>query len=76
MCANEAAIHQPKVVHHIATVYARNMYLFQRSFVSLPRREIPTVFSKVSTTLRTLLSLTLFPLTLERIPRVKRGLTV
>ena len=41
MCANETAMHQPKAVHYMATVYTMN--LFQRSFASLPRIKIPTV---------------------------------
>ena len=35
MCANETVTHQPKAVHHIAAV--STMYLFQHSFVNLPR---------------------------------------
>ena len=31
MCANETAMHQPKVVHYLATLYT--MYLFQPCFV-------------------------------------------
>ena len=42
--ANKLAMHQPKVVHYIATVYT--MYLFQRSFARLSRIKIPTVFSE------------------------------
>ena len=43
MCANETAMHQPKALHYIATVYT--MKIFQCSFVSLSSVKIPTVFS-------------------------------
>ena len=43
--ANETAMHKPKVVHYIATVYI--IYLFQHSFVSLSRIKIATVFCEV-----------------------------
>ena len=71
-------MHQPKAVHYIAMVYT--VYLFQRYFVSLSRIKIPTVFFEVAITVQMQLSslrrLTLFRLALERIPRVKLGLTV
>ena len=73
MCANETAMQQPIAVHHIATLYT--MYLFQRSFVSLSRIKIPTVFSEIAITVRTHLSL-LPRLMLEHIPCVKRGPSV
>ena len=67
MYANETAIHQPKGLHYIATVYT--MKIFQYSFVSLSSVKIPTVFSKVAITVRThvssLPSLMLFRLALE-----------
>ena len=69
MCANEMAMQQSREMHYIATVYG--VYLFQRSFVNLSRIEIPTVFSKVTITVRTHLSslprLTRFRLALELI---------
>ena len=51
MYTNETAMHQPISVHYIATVYT--MYLFQHTFVSLPRINMPTVFSEVAITVRT-----------------------
>ena len=67
--AIETAMHQPKAVHYLATVYI--VYLFQRPFVSLSKTKIPTVFSDFAITVRTHLSslprLTLFLSALELI---------
>ena len=69
MWAIEMALHQPKAVHYLATVYT--VHVFQRSFVSLSKIKIPTVFSEVAITVRTHFSslsrLTLFRLALELI---------
>ena len=63
MCANERAM------HYIATLYT--IYLFQRSFVNLPRIKIQTVFSKVTIYVRVKLPrLTLFRLALVLIETV------
>ena len=73
-------MHQPEVVHYIATVDTLN--LFQRSFVSLSAIKILIVFSEVAITVRThlfSLRLMLFCLELELIgtyPHVKWGLIV
>ena len=67
MRANETAMHQPKAVHYIATMYS--MYLFQRSSVSPSLIKIQTVFSEVAMYIHmhvlSCLVLTLFPLALE-----------
>ena len=54
-CANETAMHQPKAVHYIATVYA--MYLYQRSIVISFRIKMPNVFHEVVITVHTHISL-------------------
>ena len=46
VCANETAMHQPKAVHYITTVYS--MYIFHHSLVSLSRIEIPYEFFEVA----------------------------
>ena len=62
MCADETAMHQPKTVHFIKTVYIMYPFLYNSNCVLYVRVKFPR--------------LTLYRLVLELITRVKRGLNV